>query len=284
MNSYYEAPTTLGYFAMLVQSDEHLPLLEAAACIAHDEYPELDVEQLLGDVDQLVARLRRRMREGMSEVQRLQTLNRFFYGDLGFGGNVNDYYDPENSYLNAVLRTRRGIPISLAMLWMELAQSVGLQTQGVGFPGHFLVKVSLPEGQAVIDPMTGQSLSREALSERLVPFRQRIGLQGDDEAPLGLFLQAATAREMLARMLRNLKEIHHSQQDGLRLLAVLDRLVVLYPDAWSELRERGLLHAQQGHVQLALADLEAYMAHAKPSADMAQVVATIEALRREASP
>lgn len=282
MNSYYEAPTTLEYFATLVQSDEHLPLLEAAACIAQDEYPELDIQQLLADVDQLISRLRRRMREDMSEVQRLQVLNRFFYGDLGFGGNLNNFYDPENSYINDVLRTRRGIPISLALVWMELAQGIGLQVHGVGFPGHFLVKVSVSEGLVVLDPMTGQSLTRELLSERLVPFRQRMGASGDDEAPLGLFLQAATARDILARMLRNLKEIHLSQKDAVRQLAVLDRLLVLFPDAWSERRDRGLVHAQQGHTQQALADLEAYVAHADQQPDKAEMASQVETLRREA--
>ena len=113
------------------------PLLEAAASLAQDEYPELDVQQVLGDVDQLLARLKRRLPADAAPLQRLRALNQFFFHDLSFGGNVNDYYDPDNSYLNAVLRTRRGIPISLAVLWMELAQGLGLQARGVGFPGPF---------------------------------------------------------------------------------------------------------------------------------------------------
>ncbi len=165
----YSLPTPLEYFAALVQSDEQFPLLEAAACIAHDEYPEFDVQQLLGDMDQLLARVRRRLPEDASSLQRLRSLNQFFFHDLGFGGNVNNYYDPDNSYLNAVLRTRRGIPISLAVLWMELAQGLGLHARGISFPGHFMVKVLLPRGQVVLDPTTGQSLSREDLAERLEP-------------------------------------------------------------------------------------------------------------------
>ncbi len=114
-----EAPTPLAYFATLVQSDDHFPLLEAATSLAQDEYPDLDVQQVLGDVDQLLARLKRRLPADAAPLQRLRMLNQFFFRDLSFGGNVNDYYDPDNSYLNAVLRTRRGIPISLAVLWME---------------------------------------------------------------------------------------------------------------------------------------------------------------------
>lgn len=280
MSLSYSVPTTLEYFAALVQSDEHLPLLEAAACVAHDEYPDLDVQQLLGDVDQLLARLHRRLAPDAPALQRLRVLNQFFYGDLGFGGNLNNYYDPENSYLNAVLRTRRGIPISLAVLWMELAQGVGLHVRGIAFPGHFMVKALLPRGQVVLDPLTGQSLSREELTERLEPYKRRSGLVGDYDVPLGLYLQAATPREILARMLRNLKEIHHSQQDGQRLIAVLDRLIVLQPEAWGERRDRGLAHAECGHTQLAVADLEAYVAHAEEGLDADAVAERLGALRR----
>jgi regulator of sirC expression with transglutaminase-like and TPR domain len=276
----YSVPTTLEYFAALVGSDEHLPLLEAAACIAHDEYPELDVQQLLGDVDQLIARLRRRLPADAPALHRLRMLNQFFYAELGFAGNLNNYYDPDNSYLNAVLRTRRGIPISLAVLWMEVAQGLGLHARGIVFPGHFLVKVLLPKGQVVLDPMTGQSLSREELAERLEPYQRRSGLVGEYELPLGLYLQAATPRDILARMLRNLKEIHQSQHDLPRLIAVLDRLVILQPDAWDERRDRGLAHAEFGHTREALADLEAYVAHAGDGLDLDAIAERLGTLRR----
>ena len=118
----FDVPTPLAYFANLVESDEQFPLLEAAACLAQDEYPELDVQRVLGDVDQLLARLKRRLPADASALQRLRLLNQFFFRELSFGGNLNDYYDPDNSYLNAVLRTRRGIPITLAVIWLELAQ------------------------------------------------------------------------------------------------------------------------------------------------------------------
>lgn len=130
----FEVPSPLQYFASLVQSDVHFPLLEAAACVAQDEYPDLDVQQVLGDMDQLLARLKRRLPGDASALQKLRALNQFFFHDLNFGGNINDYYDPDNSYLNAVLRTRRGIPITLAVLWLELAGGLGLNARGVAFP------------------------------------------------------------------------------------------------------------------------------------------------------
>lgn len=279
MSLNYAAPTPLEYFAALVQSDDEFPLFEAAASIAQDEYPALDVQQLLGDMDQLQARLQRRLGTDAQAMERLRALNQFFFGDLGFGGNINNYYDPENSYLHAVLRTRRGIPITLGLLWMELAQAVGLQVRGVAFPGHFMVKALLPRGQVLMDPFTGQSLSREELSERLEPY-QRSADQAEGEVPLGLYLQAATPREIIARVLHNLKEVHRAQKDWPRLMAVQDRLVVLLPQAWDEWRDRGLAHAEMGQSEQAVRDLEMYLAHTDTAIDVGDIAQRIAQLRR----
>lgn len=283
MPSNYSVPTPLEYFAALVQvgQGDAIALLEAAACIAHDIYPDLDVQQFLDEMDRLQERLGRRMPQNAQPLQRLNVLNRFFYGELGFSANLNDYYAPDNSYLHVVLSTRRGIPISLALLWLELAQAVGLKAYGVSFPGHFLVKVLLPGGQAVLDPISGHALSREALSERLEPFRQHQDAV-QEEVPLGLYLQAASARDMLARMLRNLKEIHRAQEDWGRLVPVLDRLIVLQPDAWPEYRDRGLAHAALGHKQQAVPDLEAYLRHTDAGQDLDAITDRVAELKREA--
>lgn len=274
-------PTPLGYFASLVKDDEGFPLLEAAAAIAQDEYPELDVQEVLGDVDQLMARLRRRCVDHEDPLTRLRILNQFFFQDLGFGGNVNNYYDPDNSHINVLLRTRRGIPITLAVIWLELAQGLGLKAKGVGFPGHFMVKVNLPDGQVVIDPFTGQSLSREDLSERLEPYKRRNGLVDDFDVPVGLYLQASPSRDIIARILRNLKEIHRTQEDWLRLIAVQDRLLILLPDAWMEYRDRGLAWAELGDAQLAVKDLEIYIAQTEDALDRDAMQRRVSELRRE---
>lgn len=271
--------TPLAYFASLVRDEDSLPLLEAAASIAQDEYPELDVQTVLHEVDELISRLRQRCPADAGALQRLRLLNQFFFRDLGFGGNVNDYHDPDNSFIHQLLRTRRGIPISLAVLWLELAQGVGLKARGINFPGHFLVKVNLPEGQVVIDPFSGQSLSREELSERLEPYKRRNGLVDDFDVPVGLYLQAAPVRDILARMLRNLKEIHRTQEDWLRLIAVLDRLLVLQPDAWVEYRDRGLAWVEMGDLRLATQDLEIYVANAEDALDRDEISERLNALR-----
>ena len=258
------SPTPLSYFASLVQSDEHFPLLEAAASLVQDEEPSLDVQHVLDDVERLLRRVQARLPENADDLTQLAILTQVFYQDLGFGANANDFYAPENSYLNEVLRTRRGIPISLAVLWLELAQAMGLNAQGISFPGHFLVKVNLKDGLVVLDPLTGESLGIDYLSERLGPYRDDIDLAAgadldDGETPLGLYLQACPARDLLARMLRNLKEIFRAQEDWPRMLQVLNRLVILLPEAWTERRDRGLVHAELGDAQSAKLDLQTYL-------------------------
>ena len=259
MNLSLDVPTPLEYFASLVRSDADFPLLEAAISLAQDEYPELDVQQVLGEVDQLLARLKRRIPADAGPLQKLRAMNQFFFKDLNFAGNANNYYDPDNSYVSVILHTRLAIPISLAVLWMELAQGLGLAARGVGFPGHFMLKVNLPEGQVVIDPMDGVSLSREQLSERLLNQGLPLALGDDVEVPLGLYLQMSPPRDIIARMLRNLKEIHAAHEDWPRLISVLNRLVILLPGQWSLHRERGLALAEAGHTERALQDLETYL-------------------------
>jgi regulator of sirC expression with transglutaminase-like and TPR domain len=280
MNLSLNVPTPLEYFASLVHTDADFALLEAAVSLAQDEYPELNVGDVLGEVDQLLVRLHRRIPADAGPLQRLRALSQFVYRDLNFAGNYNHFNDPDNSFVHVVLRTRLAIPISLAVIWLELAQGIGLKARGVAFPGHFMVKVSLNEGQVVIDPMTGQSLSREELAERLDPYRGLISLVEQEEMPLGLYLQAATPREIIARMLYNLKEIHAAQEDWSRLIAVHDRLIILLPKDWPQYRDRGLAHAEAGHSGHAVEDLETYLANAGTIHDRESITARVAELRR----
>ncbi len=276
---HFDAPTALEYFAALVADDATLPLLEAAVALAQDEDTGLDVQGVLARIDDLCERLCRRIPADAAPLQRLRLLNRYFFHELGFAGNVNDYYDRRNSLLPTVLETRRGIPITLAVLYAEMATQAGLRAQGVSFPGHFLVKVHMPRGEVVIDPFTGHSLSREDLEERLQPYRREQGLDEDD-VPLGLFLQAAPSREVLARMLRNLKEIHRSACDWPRLAAVQRRLVILLPQAWEERRDRALVLAELGSHELAADDLALYLQHRPDAEDAATLRRHLQAWRR----
>lgn len=281
MNLSLNVPTPLEYFASLVCTDDDFPLLETAISLAQDDYPELSAQQVLSEVDQLLVRLHRRLPADAGPLHKLRVLNQFVYGDLNFSGNFNHFSDPDNSYVHRVLQTRLAIPVSMAVIWLELAQGIGLKARGVSFPGHFMVKVTLSEGQVVIDPLTGQSLSREVLAERLEPWRRFDHDDGDgQELPLGPYLQAAAPREIIARMLRNLKDIHTALEDWQRLIAVQDRLITLLPQEWLEYRDRGLAHAETGRTGHALEDLETYLANSGAVIDRKAIAARVAELRR----
>lgn len=277
-------PTALQYFGLLVAHDDGLPLLEAAIAVAQHARPELDTQTVLAAIDALTDALRRRIPGDAGVMQRVQLLNRYFFRELGFAGNVNHYDDPANSDLAQVLERRRGIPITLAILYLEFAAQAGLAAAGVSFPGHFLVKLRLPQGEVVVDPFDGRSLSRDELEERLQPWRRRQALAADDEPPLELFLQAATPREILARMLRNLKVIHRSAGDWPLLLAVQERLVLLLPEQPQERRDRALAEAELGRLDRACADLAAYLAACPKADDAALLRRRLAAWRRQPPP
>jgi len=279
-----QAPSALAYFATLVAEDDGFALLEAAICVAQDEHPALDAQTVLGEIDRLAGRLKARLPADATPLRRLRALNQYFFGELAFAGNINNYYDRRNSYLHEVLATRRGIPITLALLYIELAGQLGLQARGVSFPGHFLVKLRLPQGEVVVDPFNGRSLSRDELDERLAPYRARHGLEGDFETPLGLFLQAAPPRDVLARLLFNLKEIHRTGEDWPRLLAVQQRLVLLLPAAAEERRDRGLTWAELGRPVEAADDLAAYLAARPEAEDALALRERLVELRRDGAP
>jgi regulator of sirC expression with transglutaminase-like and TPR domain len=279
----FKAPTALEYFAALVADDATLPLIETAAAIAQDEFPQLDIQAVQAELDTLAGKLKRRLPPGSTPTDRAQALNVLFFHELKFAGNVNNYYDPHNSYLHVVLRTRRGIPITLAVIYIELATQIGLVARGVSFPGHFLIKLRLNSashlGEVLMDPFTGHVLSQSQLDEQLAPYKLQMGLHDEFDTPLGLFLQAATTREIVARMLRNLKEIHRNAKDTSRLLQVMHRLVILLPNDLDERRDRGLLQADLGHTEAATQDLQNYLDHTGQTPDRNMVMKRLASLK-----
>ena len=204
------------------------------------------MQAVLAEIDALAARLKRRLAADAAPLQRLRCLNRFFFQELGFAGNVNDYYDPRNSYLHEVLRTRRGIPITLAVLYIELAQQIGLTRAGVSFPGHFLVKLRMhraAQGEVVIDPFTGQSLSREEL-ERAALHRTGAATAWSASSRCRW---ACSCRRRAARRARahaaQPKEIHRSAEDWPRCWPCSSGWWCCCREVWEERRDRGLAYA-----------------------------------------
>ena len=249
---------SLDYFASLVRQDDSIPLFEAALSIGQDVYPHLDFAAHQVEIDTIGFQLLKRIPADASHIQKLRMLNHLFFQELGFAGNINNFYDADNSYVHRVMATRRGIPISLAVIYMELGQQIGLDMKGVSFPGHFLMKLTVQSGEIVLDPINGSSLSREELEERIEPYLEREGKFG--ELPLAGYLRAAHPREIVERILRNLKAIFTDAQRWQRVLDVQQRLMILLPDDISERRDRGLAYANLADPHAALEDLDAYLA------------------------
>ena len=202
----YAVPTPLEYFAALVQSDAEFPLLEAAVSLAQDEYPDLDVQQVLGDVDQMLARLKRRIPADAVPLQKLRAVNQFFFRDLSFRANINNYYDPDNSYLNRVIDRRTGNPISLSLLYWLLGRRVGLPIVGIAMPGHFICRHQTSTESVFIDAFNrGKLLARSDC----VRFLHQSG-HGFHES----YLTPATPRGTLLRVCTNLHEVYADR--GLR--------------------------------------------------------------------
>ena len=248
--------------------EEEIDLPEAALVLAAFEYPELDIEGYRARLNDLGAALRRRLRGDISPTETLIALNRYFFDELGFAGNAADFYDPRNSYLNEVLDRRLGIPITLALVYVEIGRRAGLALHGVAFPGHFLVKCILRDGAVVLDPCArGVSLSLEQLQARL----RTLGSVAPTAEMVGQLLAAAGKKTILARMLRNLKGIYRERGDLVRALGAADRIVSLEPSAADEYRERAAIHLDLECFRAALADYRHYLM-LKPGAEDAAVV------------
>ena len=262
-------------FAQLLGGDDsRIDLARACLMIAQDAYPGLDVDRYLGEIERMAIRLRARMPQANAAEEKVMALNQFLFDDLGYWGNTDDYYDPRNSYLNEVIDRKTGTPISLSILYMELGRRIGLPLEGVSFPGHFLVRLRLRGGTLVLDPFAGGTPQSEAeLRERL----QRVIPEGaaggvaPGELPLDQFLEPASNRQILARVLRNLKGIYREKDKPERMLEVLNRMLVVAPDASSELRDRGYVYQRLECWRPALKDLSDYVEREPEAPDLDDV-------------
>ena len=242
--------------------DERIDLAEAALWVAAEQYEGLDVPGYLARLADFAERARPSVSGAETLAQRIAALNRFLYDEQSFRGNRSDYYDARNSFLNEVIDRRTGIPLTLAVVYLSVAARLGLPVHGVGFPGHFLLKCAAPD-EIVIDPFEGTLLTRADCEAR---WRATLGAETPFDARA---LEPAPARQTLARLVGNLKQIFLAQQDWPRALACVERILALEPDAPLELRDRGLLYARLECWSAAAADLRHFLALAPndPTAD-----------------
>lgn len=266
-------------FAAVAQlPDAQIDLAEAALWVAAEEYEDLDVAAYLERIDALAADAAPLVEARVSPVERIAELNSYLFHGRGFTGNREEYQDPRNSFLNEVLDRRVGLPITLSIVYMEVARRLGLPVRGIGFPGHFLAQL---EGSpsVVIDAFFGRVLSAEDCVERL-----RSVLGPEAEFVPEVHLRAATPKEILARLLSNLKQVYARSGDWMRALSCCDRILLLVPEAAAELRDRGLVYERLACFTAAAADFERALELTADIEASGLLRERIEALRRCAGP
>ena len=265
MQSYFEG--------LAGKKDEEIRLAEAALHIAAEEYPEVKILSYLNLLQAWSAALSRDSTR-KSPSQQIQAINELMFKRMRFTGNVENYYDPKNSFLNDVMDRRTGIPITLSVIYLELAWSLGLDAVGIGFPGHFLVRVNTENHALYVDPFhKGNIMTVEGCKEFWEDLTE--GESEFDES----FLWPVDKRQILSRMLRNLKGIYLEQKGYKKLVCILDMIISLNPDSSEEIRDRGIIYYQTEAFRFALKDFETFLSMS-PDAEDAEVIRQyIEVLR-----
>ena len=265
------------FYQAIQQSDADLDLAAAALYIAQEAYPDLDPQAYLNALDVMAAEAKERLPAEPYPLKIIQALNRYLFDDLKFSGNSQDYYDPRNSFLNQVIDRRIGIPITLSLVYLEIAKRLDFPMAGVGMPGHFLIRPLSGEMAVFVDPFNqGEILFIEDCQAHLNQlFGRSVPLQSE-------FLQPIQPKLLLARMLTNLKLIYLGREEIFQALAAIERILLLFPNHVRELRDRGLLNYHIGRLMAARQDLEIYL-HEHPKAEDApqirQVLGQIEKWR-----
>jgi regulator of sirC expression with transglutaminase-like and TPR domain len=250
------------YFCQLSRQDTPFSLAEAALYIALEEYPELEIQSYLQRLDAMAVEVSEQLPSEPYPLKILKTINHYLFETLDFQGNQQDYYDPRNSFLNEVLDRRLGIPITLSLVYLEIAHRIGFPMTGVNFPSHFLIRPEQEGMELWVDPFhQGEILFPEDCKNRLEAIYQKpVELRPE-------FFEAIAPRQFLVRMLNNLKHIYLDQGDLLRCLAASERILLVDPDTVIEKRDRGVLYYQLGRWVEARQDLEDYLARIPQAQD-----------------
>jgi regulator of sirC expression with transglutaminase-like and TPR domain len=252
-----------------------VPLAESALLMACEEYPQLELAPYLDRLDEIAEFVRPKLRSGGSPLETVEALNDVLFGVVGFRGNTENYEDPRNSFLNDVLERRVGIPITLSAVYLEVARRVSFPVSGVGMPGHFLVKYADRSEEFFLDPFNGgQILSREDCARRFTE------MFGNEQQFTDRMLAIASPRQILFRMLNNLKTIYMKARAYEKSLAMVDMMLLTDPDAMEQYRDRGIIEVQLRRFHDAVRDFERYVEGAPNSKDRPQVEEHLKDLRR----
>jgi regulator of sirC expression with transglutaminase-like and TPR domain len=241
----------------------------AALCFAREiAYPELDVQHYRLRIDHITQAARAQLSPFLPVTGQAEALSDFLFIQQRFQGNGANYQDPRNSYVNEVIERRLGIPISLSVIYIAIAQELGLPAQGVGLPGHFIVGIQESDGGIYLDPFHGGVRLSRADCAQLV--REATGFSGAFQPE---WLKPVSPTVILTRMLNNLRNIYQHQEDWTHTLAVVERLRMLQPDLPDLLRDLGTIHERKGSLRVAIQYYEQYLSQAPQAAD-AEIVLT----------
>lgn len=269
---------SVAWQAMLQQPQANWDLCHAALLIAAQIQPDMDIRAYQHKLDEMTARMQNLIGDGINEHDRILLLNSYFYGELGFAGDKQDYYLPDNSLLNQVIDRRRGIPITLAIIYLKLAEAIGLDAYGIAFPGHYLVGVHETDNDIIIDPFDqGQLLDQGQLRNML----QQLTHTRPDEIVLEKNLQPASKSESVVRMLRNLKQIYIEAQKVELSLACIEMILSIIPEAPDELRDRGMIYQHIEYTQGAISDLTHYLQLVPDAEERSVIEALLESLETQ---
>jgi regulator of sirC expression with transglutaminase-like and TPR domain len=278
--------TYRAFETLVVGNDASIDLAQAALLIASIEYPDLDMTHYINQLDTLARRVRTLLKlseevtsEPLDPLSTLHAINQVLFTEEHFHGNRADYMNPENSFLNRVLEEYTGIPITLSLLYIEVARRTGLQIEGIGLPYHFMVRCSLPDHLIYIDPFEeGTFLSEQECNERI---HSMIGQSTVGKSKLHAhWFTPVSSRHLLYRMLNNLKQIYLRNDDYVRGLIMSNLMVILKPRLATERRDRGLIHLQLKHYARALHDLMAYLELAPKAKDRYEILSQVKSIRQ----
>lgn len=249
-------PDRAAFEKLLTQADENINLAQAALMVARLEYPALDINNYLTKIQDMALEIHHRLPDTANAAEILKLLNHVLFIEKGYEGNTSAYYDPRNSFLNDVIERKLGIPISLSILYMEVGHALGLPLAGVSFPGHFLVKLEISDGAIVLDPYFGGiSLNEEDIEERLLEYYG----PGVTKSHLHGVLATCSNKEIILRMLRNLRNLYMQTEDYEKALSLADIMVGLDDDQADALKARAAIYDQLECHTPALADYSAYL-------------------------